>query len=44
MNQPPGKSRPTWKQGLLIFFGGIVLAASCCAGAIAFDGKLWEMF
>ena len=35
MNQPPKKTWPSWKQGLLLFFGGIVLAVSFCAGAIA---------
>ena len=35
MNQPARESRPTWKQGLLLFFGGIVLAGSFCAGALA---------
>ena len=39
MHQPTDKSQPTWKQGLLLFFGGIVLAASCCAGVFAYDGK-----
>lgn len=38
MSQLTGKSRPTWKQGLLLFFGGIVLALSCCAGAFAYNG------
>ena len=38
MNQPAEKYRPTWKQGLLLFFGGIILAASCCAGAFTYNG------
>jgi hypothetical protein len=36
MNEPPPKQRfPSWKQALVIFCGGIVLALSSCAAFLA---------
>src|SRR5260370_3198097 len=36
MNEPPPKQRfPSWKQALVIFCGGIVLALSSCAVFLA---------
>jgi len=35
VNEPTAEETgPSWKQGLLLFFGGIVLTISFCAGAL----------
>ena len=41
MNPVTKKSGPSWAQGLLLFFGGVVLAFSFCVGAFARGGSRW---
>lgn len=38
MNQQPDKSWPSWKQVLILIFGGIGLAGSFCVGFVQFAG------
>ena len=41
MNPATKKSGPSWAQGLLLFFGGIVLAFSFCMGAFGQGQSGW---
>ena len=40
MNEQPEKSWPSWKQVLVLIFGGIGLAGSFCFGFVQFVGFL----
>jgi hypothetical protein len=39
---PPRQRFPSWKQALVTFFGGIVLAATACVGFLASLGGNFE--